>query len=327
MNVRSLILVVAALLIAVVTALFARNLLTSEGPKPAQAAAVAESKGPRVLVAAVPLPVGHIIEAAQVRWQKWPNDNLDQTYFVEGQTQQDAYVGKVVRTSMTPGQPLTQGALVGPGERGFLAAVLSEGMRAITVSVSDTSGVAGFVFPGDRVDLILTTEVPREDAPTIKVSQTVLRNVRVLAVDQRTNDLENQPKVGRTVTLEVTPKLVEKIAVMQRLGSLSLSLRPLTENAAAASGQSRVDEAPMPSDARPTYTLGSEVSKYANAKVGGGGGGGSQPAAHPGAKRGTNVIVLRGQARDETEVGTFMNAMASAMSNIGGAIAPAPEAN
>lgn len=326
MNVRSLILVVAALLIAVVTALFARNLLTSEGPKPAQAAAVAESKGPRVLVAAVPLPVGHIIEAAQVRWQKWPNDNLDQTYFVEGQTQQDAYVGKVVRTSMTPGQPLTQGALVGPGERGFLAAVLSEGMRAITVSVSDTSGVAGFVFPGDRVDLILTTEVPREDAPTIKVSQTVLRNVRVLAVDQRTNDLENQPKVGRTVTLEVTPKLVEKIAVMQRLGSLSLSLRPLTENAATASSQSGVDEVPMPSDARPTYTLGSEVSKYANAKVGGGGGGG-QPAAHPGAKRGTNVIVLRGQARDETEVGTFMNAMASAMSNIGGAIAPAPEAN
>lgn len=329
MNVRSLILVVAALLIAVVTALFARNLLTSEGTKPAQAAAAQETKGPRVLVAAIPLPVGHIIEAAQVRWQKWPNDNLDQTYFVEGQAQQDAYVGKVVRTSMTPGQPLTQGAIVGPGERGFLAAVLTKGMRAITVSVSDTSGVAGFVFPGDRVDLILTTEVPREDAPSIKVSQTVLRNVRVLAVDQRTNDLENLPKVGRTVTLEVTPKLVEKIAVMQKLGGLSLSLRPLAENGTLAAGNPSEEEIPMPSDSKPTYTLGSEVSKYASAKIGGGGGGGGvgRAPAHPGAKRGTSLVVLRGGTSAEAEFGNFMSAMSNAMSNVGAAAAPTPEAN
>src|SRR3546814_7727853 len=112
-------------------------------------------------------------------------------------------------------------------EGGFLAAALGPGMRAVTVSGSTTSGVAGFVFPGDRVDLVLTQEVTG-DGDSLKVSETVLRNVRVLAADQRMNrvDEEGKPVVqsASTVTLEVTPKIAEKIAVAQTIGQLSLSL-------------------------------------------------------------------------------------------------------
>src|SRR3546814_7933306 len=102
----------------------------------------------------------------------------------EGSVNPADLLGTVVRNEITAGQPVTQGSLIKPGERGFLAAALGPGMRAVTVSVSTTSGVAGFVFPGDRVDLVLTQEVTGAGA-SLKVSATVRRNVRVLAADLR----------------------------------------------------------------------------------------------------------------------------------------------
>lgn len=313
MNIRSLILVVAALFIAGLTAVLARNLMSGAGGSGAPGTASAESNSPKILVAATPLPVGHILEAANVRWQKWPKESLDQAYFVEGQATIEKLVGKVVRYTVTPGQPVTQATLVGPGERGFLAAVLSPDMRAITVSISDTSGVAGFVFPGDRVDLVLTHEVERQDMPTLKISETVLRNVRVLAVDQRTSDAVDEPKVGRTVTLEVTPKLVEKISVMQRLGSLSLSLRPLAQSATSNNSSSQqgatepdITDTNLPTDQAPTYTVGADITKFANLRK-------ESSAASPGPAvvnntgtprpRGPVVAVLRGSKTEDVAAG------------------------
>lgn len=288
MNVRSLILVVGALLIAGIAGLLARNLLM-QSAQPAQAAYAPEPKesSTKVLVAARALPTGTIIENEHLTWQAWPDDGVTDAYFVGNTGQESEAVGKVVRHSVLAGQPVARTALVGPGERGFLAAVLATDMRAITVSISDTSGVAGFVFPGDRVDLILTHEVPRDESTTVKIAETVLSNVRVLAVDQDTNDQKNEAKVRRTVTLEVTPKLVEKISVMQRLGSLSLSLRPLadpqlasqveemaTSDAAAleAAGQTApagnetalLRDPSMPWDDEKSYTTGSDVSQFAD---------------------------------------------------------------
>jgi pilus assembly protein CpaB len=181
---------------------------------------------------------------------------------------------------------VTQGALVRPGERGFLAAALGPGMRAVTVGVSATSGVAGFVFPGDRVDIVLTHQVAGGGSgDPLRVSETIIRNVRVLATDQRINarDAEgNQVATAiATVTLEATPRIAERIAVAQSIGQLSLSLRSLADNTAeleraVASGEVQIPEnadptterrmllavANQPVDTNPTYTVGGDVSRF-----------------------------------------------------------------
>ena len=122
---------------------------------------------------------------------------MQNAYYVEGQPDGDPkkLLGTVVRYQITAGQPVTRGALVGPQDRGFLAAALGPGMRAITVPVNASTGVAGFVFPGDHVDLVLTQQVQGGgDGPPLKVSETIIRNVRVLATDQRVTDKDDEGK-------------------------------------------------------------------------------------------------------------------------------------
>ena len=195
-------------------------------------------------------------------------------------------MGQVVRYPITAGQPVTRGSLVGPQDRGFLAAALTAGMRAITVPVNTSSGVAGFVFPGDHVDLVLTSNVEGGgDGPTLKVSETIIRNIRVLATDQRTDEKDKDGKTTvktfSNVTLEVTPRIAEKIAVAQSLGTLSLSLRSIADNGAdveraVASGDVKVPEgtnpaqekqlllaiANRPIDTNTTYSTGGDVSRF-----------------------------------------------------------------
>ena len=187
--------------------------------------------GPKVLVARKALPVGTIIDAESLAYQAWPKELVQNAYYTEGSPESDIakLLGTVVRNPVTAGQPLTRGALVGPNDRGFLAAALGPGMRAVTVPVSASSGVAGFVFPGDRVDIVLTQDVQGGgDGPPLKVSETIVRNMRVLATDQRIDSKDEEGKTEvktfSNVTLEATPRIAEKIAVAQSLGQLSLSL-------------------------------------------------------------------------------------------------------
>jgi pilus assembly protein CpaB len=161
----------------------------------------------------------------------------------------------------------------------------------MTVPVSVTSSVAGFVFPGDRVDIMLTQTVNGGgDGPPLKVSETIFRNVRVLATDQRTTGTneEGKPEIrsAATVTFEVTPKIAEKIAVAQTLGPLSMVLRSIADNAqdlerAIATGDVKLPEnadpkaekqvllqiAGKPIDETPTFTVGGEVSRYQRTTV------------------------------------------------------------
>ena len=163
MNVKKIMLLVGALVIAAVTAIMAKNMFAGAGAEQAQAAAATQAVpvGPKVLVARKALPVGTIIDAESLTYQPWPNEMMQSAYYTEGQPDSDMskLLGTVVRYPVTAGQPLTRGALVGPQDRGFLAAALGPGMRAVTVPVNASSGVAGFVFPGDRVDIVLTQEV------------------------------------------------------------------------------------------------------------------------------------------------------------------------
>ena len=155
MDAKKIALLVAALLIAGVTAFMARSMFASAGSGTAQvqAALAPAPTGPEILVATRALPVGTIIAPDSFRYQPWPKDLVQNAYYLKGQADPASLAGTVVREGVTAGQPLTKGQLVSPGDRGFLAAALGPGMRAVTVPVSVPSGVAGFVFPGDRVDL------------------------------------------------------------------------------------------------------------------------------------------------------------------------------
>ena len=285
MNVRKVMLLVGALVIAAVTAIMAKNMFAGAGADTA-AAAPAVPLGPKVLVARKPLPVGTIIDAESLAYQPWPKELMQNAYYVEGGPEGDIQklLGTVVRYPVTAGQPLTRGALVGPQDRGFLAAALGPGMRAVTVPVDASAGVGGFVFPGDRVDMVLTQEVTGE-GPSLRVSETVVRNVRVLATDQRIDskgeDGKTEVKTFSNVTVEVTPRMAEKIAVSQSMGQLSLSLRSIADSAselerAVAAGQVKVPNGTSPAEERriltavanrpmdnnPTFTTGGDVSRF-----------------------------------------------------------------
>jgi pilus assembly protein CpaB len=292
MDVKKILLLVGALLIAGVTAVMAKNMFSGASAPQAQAGPVVPA-GPEVLVATRTLPVGTIVDAESFRYQPWPQGLIQPAYYTKGEGGADpqSLIGTVVRNEITAGQPVTQGAIVRPGERGFLAAALGPGMRAVTVAVSATSGVAGFVFPGDRVDLVLTQEVVGGgDGAPLRASETIIRNIRVLAVDQRLNARDDQgnqvAQNAATVTFEATPTIAEKIAVAQTIGQLSLSLRSLADNnaeleRAIASGEVQVPAnvdpnserqillqiASRPLDSSPTYTVGADVSRFQRSTV------------------------------------------------------------
>jgi pilus assembly protein CpaB len=286
MNVKKLALLVGALVIAVITAVMAKNMFAGAGAQQAVAATV--PMGPKVLVAKKAMPVGTIIDADSFTLQPWPKELMQSAYYVEGAADSDPkrLFGTVVRYQITAGQPITRGSLVGPQDRGFLAAALGPGMRAITVPVNASASVAGFVFPGDHVDLVLTQQVQGGgDGPALKVSETIVRNVRVLATDQRITDKNDdgktEVKAFSTVTLEVTPRIAEKVAVAQSVGTLSLSLRAIADNTAEleraiAAGDVKVPAnadpsqerqmllavANRPIDTNTTFTTGGDVSRF-----------------------------------------------------------------
>jgi pilus assembly protein CpaB len=296
MDAKKIALLVGALLIAGITAFMAKNLYAGAAAPAATAAAVPQQlDGPEILVATRALPVGTLIEPDSFKYQPWPKDLIQNAYYLKGQVDLASLTGTVVRSPITAGQPVTQGALVKPGDRGFLAAALGPGMRAVSIKVADLSdGVAGFIFPGDRVDIMLTQQLEplgkavQEaglDKLKLNTAETILRNVRVLATDQRTTsedkDGKTEVKTYGIVTLEVTPKIAEKVAVGQKIGQLTLSLRSIADNTAdleraIASGEVKVPAgndpvaerkmlmslASRPLDTGTTVSTGGEVSRF-----------------------------------------------------------------
>lgn len=325
MDPKKIVLLVVALIVAGGTAFMAKTMFSQSGAPQAEASAVpVKENGPQILVATRALPVGTIIEADSFRYQPWPSELIENAYYMKGDVDPASLQGTVVRSPVTAGQPLTKGAIVKPGDRGFLAAALGPGMRAVTVPVSAQSGVAGFVFPGDRVDLVLTQAVSSQGddgGAALKTSETFVRNVRVLAVDQSTvsEDEEGKTiaKVSATVTLEATPRIAEKIAVAQTIGQVSLSLRSIADNTAEleraiAAGEVKVPEgndpkaekkmllavASRPIDTDTTFVTGADVSRFQRRSVPrqmpAQAAGGGAPMAMSGMSAGPSVRVVRG---------------------------------
>ena len=190
-----------------------------------------------VLVAKTDLQRGQLIEAAQIGWQPWPKAAANANFITRAGRPNalTQFVHAIVRVPIAAGQPVYDPMVVFAKGSGFMAAILPKGMRAIAMDVSPDSAAGGFILPEDHVDVLLT----RHDKAAEKVSggvekivsDTILRNIRVLAVDQAVEEKSGQKvAVAKTVTLQVAPSQAEVLALARMQGTLSLALRSLTDS-------------------------------------------------------------------------------------------------
>lgn len=238
MNPRNIVVAVVAIAGALVVGLMVRGYLAEAENnvktqlENQQAKVVPPPPTLTVLVAKTDLVVGTFVGENDLIWQSWPETSVRPVYVTQEKQVVEAgkgeskltiedFVGAVVRLPIAAGQPITTGLVAQAGERGFLAAVLRPGTRAISVSVNATSGIAGFILPGDSVDLIWGMS-PKKRSP---FTQTLMTDIRVIAIDQKTQADKATP--SKTVTLEVTPKQVEVLILAKSIGRIEFSLRSI----------------------------------------------------------------------------------------------------
>ncbi len=231
MNTQRLVVLGLALVAAAGAALMVRGMIGGGTPavEAAPAPAIAMSE---VLVASANLTPGQKLLVEQVRWEKWPSSAVDSSFITHTEvgSEEQAVKGVVVRSPVVANQPITKTAIVHADAAGFMAAMLTPGMRAVSIIVSAESGAGGFVLPNDRIDVIQTRKVGEA-----AIARTVLSNVRVLAVDQTfTQEKDAKSVIGKTATVEVTPEQAELLSSAQSAGQLSLALRPLGDSGEVA---------------------------------------------------------------------------------------------
>lgn len=256
MNGRTLLLVLIAIVISVVTVYLVKGQSTTDA-------------GTKILVAANDIPIGSFIHSDKdLTWVAWPQASLQPSYITPDTNHIEDFNGAVARRSIVSGEPITTASTVRANEGGFMSAVLAPGMRAASIAVSLTSGNAGFLFPGDKVDLILTHKIIGKDSgDNVLASETFIEDVRVLAIDQMLDNPENKAVVAKTITLEVTPKQAEMINVATSLGTISVSLRSLSNaNASKSSANTPAAQKDVPAPvATPVpsgnYSTDNDVSK------------------------------------------------------------------
>jgi len=233
MKVARILVLIIALAAGGVAAWLALNMM-GQPPAPAE---VVEG-GPAVntvdvLVAAQDIPLGTTLDSGQLEWRLWPAEGAVGTYLTRA-SRPDApaeLAGQITKSSFFAGEPITEAKLAST-ESGFLSAILPAGKRAIATAISADTSAGGFILPNDRVDVIMTR---REDAtdnvPERFVTETILNNVRVLAIDQAVEDVNGEKVVvGQTATLELTPEQAEILTVAQQMSDrLALSLRSLAD--------------------------------------------------------------------------------------------------
>jgi pilus assembly protein CpaB len=196
-----------------------------------------------ILVAKNDLGRGQLIVGCDVGWQLWPQASANQS-FVKKTERPDAmqqFVGAIVRTPVAVGEPIRDTAVVLAKGSGFLAVVLPAGMRAVSMDISAEYGAGGFILPDDHVDVILTQKTTGAEKV---ISEAILHNVRVLAIDQAIEEKAGQKVVvGKTATLELNPDQVETLARSRQLGQLSLALRSLVDS--QSSGEDNDQRGPV----------------------------------------------------------------------------------
>lgn len=226
---------IAALLVGIVLAVI---WVRQSGPEPQSVRAGGETQS--VLVAASAIKTGTLLRKDDVAWRAVARDRVPPAAILQQPDAEKSLLGAVARRDFAAGEPLVPGGFVKPGARGFLAAVLSPGMRAVSIAVDAASSAAGLVQPGDRVDVLLAQNLNTVGGNSGAVSETVLQNVRVIAVDQWFSGHQQPATTGssrfgttdrripKTVTLEVSEEDGKRLLVAGQLGKLTLAVRALT---------------------------------------------------------------------------------------------------
>lgn len=199
---------------------------------PGQQATVVETpalKTTQVLVAAKELTLGSRVKPGDLGWQDWPENGVNPS-FINRSSKPGAMKdmeGTIARVPLLKGEPVNENKLVNAGEGGFMSVILGAGRRAVSLKISPESGAGGFILPNDRVDVILTR---KDNASENVISETILKNVRILAIDQTVKEEEGRKVVvGKTATMELTQDQAELLSLAERRGQLSLALRSLAD--------------------------------------------------------------------------------------------------
>ena len=221
MKVRPLIVLALALAMALAAVFFARSWI--QGQSATTTATTAPAQVVQVVAAAAPLKFGDRLAMENLRLVDWPTGSVPEGTFKSiddllGQQQ------RVVLQAIQPNELILASKVTGPGQRASLSAVIASGMRAMTIRVNDVLGVAGFVLPGDRVGIMLTRQLV-QDQP---ITDVLLQNVKVLGIDQKSDQEENKPEVVKAVTIEVTTEQAQKLTLAATVGTLSLALRDVS---------------------------------------------------------------------------------------------------
>jgi pilus assembly protein CpaB len=226
---------IAVLLIALGAGSLAAYLVSRSDNKPQPAEPVAQLQTVDVLVAKADIGLGQTVAQENMQWQTWPTATASNN-FIRRNDRPDAttqIAGSIARAPFIAGEPIREQKLVRANGSGFMAAILSTGMRAVSTEISPETGAGGFILPNDRVDIILSSRDKNPDragAPDLVNSEIILSNIRVLAIDQAPKEKDGQNVVvGKTVTLELKPGQTETLARARQSGSLSLALRSIAD--------------------------------------------------------------------------------------------------
>jgi pilus assembly protein CpaB len=197
-----------------------------------------------VLVAKTDVGLGQTVSGQELQWQTWPTAAAGPS-FIRKNDKPDAIEqlsGSIARSPFVIGEPIREAKLIKANGSGFMAAILPSGMRAVSTEISPETGAGGFILPNDHVDVILSRrdkEAEKAVGVDTFVSETVLNNVRVLAIDQAVEEKNGQKVVvGKTATLELAPRQAEALALARQMGTISLALRSLVDGAATAPASS-----------------------------------------------------------------------------------------
>lgn len=227
-----------------IAAFMAMRLTTpTPAPAPTQQAASVDIPAPpppaQVLVAAEDIPLGSTISAESVVWADWPSTGVSERFIQKDDSapnQIEPLVGSFARASFYAGEPISEAKLI-RSDQGFMAAILPSGMRAVATLIAADTSAGGFILPNDRVDVIMTrtADASTEGGGNSYLTETILNNVRVLAIDQTIEDQDGQQVVvGQTATLELTPRQVQILTVAQQMSErLTLALRSITDSKAS----------------------------------------------------------------------------------------------
>lgn len=215
---QSLIAIGIALVLGLFTVYLANIFLSNTEER----AKVADVGMTRVAVAAVPLDYGMPLTPEKIRFVDFPKDSVPPGAFSDLRQLMPAGKTRVALRPILTNEPILASKVTGDGQGASIASLLPDGMRAAAVRVNDVSGVAGFVQPNDAVDVLITRQMPGGDQ---QVTDVLLQNVRIIAMDQNAKAADGSPAIAKTATLEVTPVDSQKLALAQQVGTLSLVLR------------------------------------------------------------------------------------------------------